>query len=79
MLDIIFLTRDQTQALARESVGSTDWTASEVPPLAAFNILSLSLVFAILITMCLSVFLSGLILLGTLWIPGLGCLIPFPG
>ena len=50
MLDIIFLTRDQTQALARESVGSTDWTTSEVPPLAAFNILFLSLVFAILIT-----------------------------
>ena len=72
MLDISFLTRDQTQAPARESVESTDSTTREVPPLTAFNILSLSLIFAILITMCICVFLSGLILLGTLWFLGLG-------
>ena len=35
-------------------------------PLSAFNILSLYLIFAILITMCLGVFLFGLILYGTL-------------
>ena len=72
MLDINFLTRDQTQAPARESVESTDSTTREVPPLTAFNIFSLSLIFAALITMCLCVFLSGLILLGTLWFLGLG-------
>ena len=49
MLDINFLTRDQTQAPARESVESTDSTTREVPPLTAFNIFSLSLIFAALI------------------------------
>ena len=65
-MDISFLTRDETQALARERVESTDWTPREVPLLTAFNILSLSLIFAILITMCLCVFPFGLILLGAL-------------
>ena len=46
--------------------------------LAAFNILSLCLVFVSLISMHLRVFLLGFILCGTLWPLGLHWLFPFP-
>ena len=42
-------------------------------PLAAFNIFSLSLIFANLITMCLGMFLLGFILYGTLFMELGGC------
>ena len=45
--------------------------------LAAFNVLCLSLIFFILVTICLGVFLFGFSL-GLSVIHGLGCLFPFP-
>ena len=41
-------------------------------PLVAFDILSLSLIFVSLITVCLGVFLIVFILPGSLLLPGLG-------
>ena len=46
--------------------------------LVAFNILSLSLIFVSLITMCLSVFLLGFILPGTLCASWMWLIISFP-
>ena len=46
--------------------------------LAAFNNVSLPLIFANLITMCLGVFLLGFSLPGLSVFPGLGWLFPFP-
>ena len=47
-------------------------------PLAAFNILSLSLTFGILIMTCLDVVLFGSNLFGALWVSWIVCLFPLP-
>ena len=46
-------------------------------PLAPFNILSLSLIFVNLVTMCLNVFLLGFILPGTLCAPWIWLTVSF--